>query len=754
MSDESFRELEQLFHELTDLSDSDRRRRLVDIESENPAKARALRFLFEAITESPDFLDPGTLGAESLHSVSIPIDGTARIGDRFLILERIGTGGTSTVFRAKDEILNRDVAIKMLRCGLVSDNMRSRFDAESKTLASLTHPHIAHVYQTGVYEVQGEQIPWIAMELVRGSQSIIEYVQQNDLGKEARIDLFLSICDAIEASHRSGILHLDLNASNILIDQHGFPKIIDFGLFSVTSSTRAAKAIMVGTRTSMAPEQTVFNAGEFDERTDVYALGLLLVHLLTGVRLQSFENISSEDSCKLIAMGKAGELLEEVKDIDPELRTTIGSMIRVDPDDRIGSVAQVAERIRRLRITEGHKHRPVTIRTAAPILLLLVVLLTASAIYFRPKAQQTPPPQLAEPMAPDRSRDTIQVPSDVVVEVASANPRKSNYSENHAKVINSLAAAIESDDSLAPLELAGMHSSLADHYRIAGDYAQATKHFALAADLYKAYDTPESYNYSMMSLIQNSIFLEQYDRAQRSIDLLDRSTDLPDLFLIDLSIVESRILLSTGSLLRAERQALYTKAMLDELPASYNTDKVERLLSQSEIFASLSQPERAAEALDQASRLAEQVFEPTSTDLQVVRIKAATKASAGAEQSGTDNAEQTVRTSIQNLEAAGDQFHAAWGMRQLGHWYFERGLIEQALDSYRSAYNAMSRILGSEHHETIRCAIHVALCERSLSGESEENNQRFSDLVTSLSSVLGEHHSIVAAYKEQWSRIP
>lgn len=754
MSADSFRELEQLFHELAELPDSDRTRRMGDIEAENPAKARALRFLFEAITQSPDFLDPGSLGAESLHSVSIPIDGTARIGDRFLILERIGTGGTSTVFRANDEILNRDVAIKMLRCGLVSDKMRSRFDAESKTLASLTHPHIAHVYQTGVYEIQGEQIPWIAMELVRGSQSIIEHVQQNDLGKEARIDLFLSICDAIEASHRSGILHLDLNASNILIDQHGFPKIIDFGLFSVTSSTRAAKAIMVGTRTSMAPEQTVFNAGEFDERTDVYALGLLLVHLLTGVLLQSFENISSEDSCKLIAMGKAGELLEEVKGIDPELRSIISSMIRVDPDDRIGSVAQVAERIRWLRTSETHRGRPVTIRTAAAALLLLVVLLAAAAISLRPKPQQAPTPRLAEQTAPNRTRDTIQVPSDVVVEVASANPRKSNYSENHARVINSLAAAIESDDSQAPLELAGMHSSLADHYRIAGDYDQAAKHFTLAAELYKAHGTPESYNYSMMSLIQNGIFLEQYDLAQKYIDLLDRSTELPDLFLIDLSIVESRILLSAESLLRAERQTLYTKAMLDELPASYNTDKVERLLSQAEIFASLSQPERAAEALEKAIRLAEQVFESTSSDLQVVRIKAATKRAADADQSGWDNTEQTVRSSIQNLEAAGDRFHAAWGMRQLGHWYVERGLIEQALDSYRVAYNAMSRILGTEHHETIRCAIHVAICERSISGESDENSQRFSDLITTLSSVLGEHHSIVASYKDQWALIP
>lgn len=188
MNNDQFKQLEALFHELSELSETERAHRINELAKTDPDRAAKLTSMFESITHDPDFLDPSSINLQIPIPTQIPVDGTTVLAGRYTIAECIGVGGSSTVFRAQATNPDRDVAIKMLRLGLSSRNARDRFDQESRALARLTHPHIAHIYETGVYTDDDTNIPWIAMELIQGSSTIMEHVKTNSMDQDQRIN--------------------------------------------------------------------------------------------------------------------------------------------------------------------------------------------------------------------------------------------------------------------------------------------------------------------------------------------------------------------------------------------------------------------------------------------------------------------------------------------------------------------------------------------------------------------------------------
>ena len=207
--------------------------------------------------------------------------------DGYAILRKIDEGGMGEVFEAVQEEPARRVAIKLVKRGMDSDEVLARFESERQALALMSHAAIARVYAAGT-TFSGR--PYFVMEYVEG-EPITVYCDRARLGIDARLALFLEVCEGVHHAHQKGIIHRDIKSSNVLVaneDGRARPKIIDFGLAKALSGSSLADSGLtqvgspIGTPESMSPEQLELEGTHVDTRSDVYALGILLYELLVG----------------------------------------------------------------------------------------------------------------------------------------------------------------------------------------------------------------------------------------------------------------------------------------------------------------------------------------------------------------------------------------------------------------------------------------------------------------------------------------
>ena len=240
------------------------------------------------------------------------------IADRYTLDALVGEGGMGTVYRAtQSEPVKRQVALKLIKRGMDSKSVLARFDAERQALALMDHPNIARVYDGGT-TVTGQ--PFFVMELVHGI-SLTEYCDQHRLSVDARLQLFVSVCLAVQHAHQKGIIHRDLKPSNVLVtevDGRPTPKVIDFGVAKaikqdLTDLSFTDVGAIVGTPVYMSPEQADPLSMDIDTRTDVYALGVMLYELMAG---------STPIEAKRFARGAVLEMLRMVREEEPPRPST------------------------------------------------------------------------------------------------------------------------------------------------------------------------------------------------------------------------------------------------------------------------------------------------------------------------------------------------------------------------------------------------------------------------------------------------
>ena len=206
----------------------------------------------------------------------------------YKLLEQIGEGGFGVVFMAEQgQPVRRKVALKVLKPGMDTRQIVARFEAERQALAIMDHPNIAKVHDGGVTPAGR---PYFVMELVKGVP-ITEFCDQNQLTPRQRLELFVSVCQAVQHAHQKGIIHRDLKPSNVLVTAHDtmpVVKVIDFGIAKALGQELTDKTLctgfaqMVGTPLYMSPEQAGQSGLDIDTRSDIYSLGVLLYELLTG----------------------------------------------------------------------------------------------------------------------------------------------------------------------------------------------------------------------------------------------------------------------------------------------------------------------------------------------------------------------------------------------------------------------------------------------------------------------------------------
>src|SRR6476661_5044533 len=201
-----------------------------------------------------------------------------RVVGSYRIVEKIGEGGMGAVYRAGDEMLDREVAVKAIRPDLVREpEIVERFRTEAKVLARVNHPAIATIYS--FFHDGGEL--FLAMEYVRGRTLSEVLAAEGALPWRRAVPLLASALDGIEQAHRAGIIHRDLKPDNLMLTEAGALKVMDFGIARVPGSNHLTRTgLLIGTLRYVAPEQ--IRGEEVDRRTDLYALGVVLYQMLTG----------------------------------------------------------------------------------------------------------------------------------------------------------------------------------------------------------------------------------------------------------------------------------------------------------------------------------------------------------------------------------------------------------------------------------------------------------------------------------------
>ena len=267
------------------------------------------------------------------------------------ILQVLGEGGMGVVYLARQkQPVRRQVALKIVKPGMDSKQVITRFESERQALALLDHPNIAQVYDAGTTK---DGHPYFSMEYVDGL-SITEHCDQHKLSIEERLRLFIQVCEGVQHAHQKGIIHRDIKPSNILVSAENgkpLPKIIDFGVAKAITAQLTQRTLfteqgqLIGTPEYMSPEQAEMTQQDVDTRSDIYSLGVVLYELLTGVLpferkalekigfAEILRTIREEDppvpSARLSSLGLDTSLIAEKRKTSPNL---LSRQVRGDLD--------------------------------------------------------------------------------------------------------------------------------------------------------------------------------------------------------------------------------------------------------------------------------------------------------------------------------------------------------------------------------------------------------------------------------------
>ncbi|HEX3280666.1 MAG TPA: protein kinase [Pyrinomonadaceae bacterium] len=260
------------------------------------------------------------------------------LGD-YELLEEVGRGGQGVVYRARQKSLNRTVALKVLSTGRWTTKPRlKRFRLEAETAASLDDPNIVPIYEIG--ECDGSC--YFSMKLVEGAP-LDQLVRRELLPIRRTAELIAKLARAVHYAHQRGILHRDIKPGNILVDAKGEPHLTDFGLarLTETESTVTRTIETLGTPSYMAPEQALGNNDQFTSATDVYGLGAVLYHLLTGH--PPFAGGTTYDTIRLLLETEPRQPRLWNPKIDRDLTTICLKCLEKDPQRRYPSALALAE---------------------------------------------------------------------------------------------------------------------------------------------------------------------------------------------------------------------------------------------------------------------------------------------------------------------------------------------------------------------------------------------------------------------------
>jgi serine/threonine protein kinase len=268
--------------------------------------------------------------------------------DRYLLQERIGTGGMARVYKAIDTNLDRLVAIKILHEHLSDDpSFKERFEREAKLIASLNHPNIVQIYDFNWFERDGYPVYYMVMPFIPGKTlaTVLDdlYTRNERMPHDNVLRLALEMADALGYAHNAGMVHRDVKPANIILNERGQAVLTDFGIARLIESSRLTQdGISTGTPAYMSPEQATGLPG--DGRSDLYALGVILYELLVGEPPYEDENGMSLMLKHLNA--PVPSLTDKIPQASPALDELIAKALAKNPADRFQTASEFSDALK------------------------------------------------------------------------------------------------------------------------------------------------------------------------------------------------------------------------------------------------------------------------------------------------------------------------------------------------------------------------------------------------------------------------
>lgn len=266
------------------------------------------------------------------------------------------------VYRAEQDRPHRTVAIKVLRHECADATRMRRMEQEAELLGRLQHPAIAQVFDAGSWDAGLGAQPFLVMEHIEGVP-LLEHARTSELDRDARIDLMIQICDAVQHAHDRGVVHRDLKPSNILVTKDGHPKVVDFGVAALIDPSEGLKhsltasGTLIGTTAYMSPEQASGDIDRIDGTSDVYALGIVLYEMLAGRLPFELGGLTLAGMVEVICNGAARPLGSGAADLGGDLEVVLGKAIEKEPARRYASPSALAKDLHRVL-----RHEPILAR--------------------------------------------------------------------------------------------------------------------------------------------------------------------------------------------------------------------------------------------------------------------------------------------------------------------------------------------------------------------------------------------------------
>jgi eukaryotic-like serine/threonine-protein kinase len=270
--------------------------------------------------------------------------GKTLIDERYELRGLVGSGGMAYVYLAHDEVLDRDVALKLLKTPYAeNEELVERFRREARSAASLSHPHIVPVFDGGA---TGDGTHYITMEYLPGGTLKDKIMSEGTLSPQTAVEVALQVAEALQCAHERGVIHRDIKPRNILITGSGHVKVADFGIARAAEATTiSGLGDILGSAKYMSPEQA---AGErVGAASDLYSLGVVLYEMLTG--RVPFEIETPAD----VPVKHAGGPPPHPRKVNPEVPEGVDALVMrllaTDPEDRHASAARLIKELRRIR---------------------------------------------------------------------------------------------------------------------------------------------------------------------------------------------------------------------------------------------------------------------------------------------------------------------------------------------------------------------------------------------------------------------
>ncbi|MBT9133323.1 MAG: Serine/threonine-protein kinase PrkC [Firmicutes bacterium] len=358
------------------------------------------------------------------------------LGGRYAVGERLGGGGTAFVYRGRDALLNRTVAIKVLNTQMTVDgDFVAKFRREAQAAASLSNPHIVAIYDVG----QDQDTHFIVMEYVEGKTLKELIVDSGTVESKVAIDIAMQIAEALRHAHQHNVIHRDIKPLNILMTRDGQAKVTDFGIArATTSSTLTQTGALMGSVHYLSPEQA--RGGFTNERSDIYSLGVVMYEMLAGDLPFTGDNVFSIGLKHLQESPRP--LSELCPTIDPRLEAVVMKCLRKEQDNRYQTAQALFDALsllagngvtqREAAVTPGRdsrrsgvekqKRKVSWLAVVSSVMAVTMLLTVAGLLYtFWPRPEVVVPEIVGKTLA-EATADLREVGLNYTIKEAESNP--------------------------------------------------------------------------------------------------------------------------------------------------------------------------------------------------------------------------------------------------------------------------------------------------------------------------------------------